>query len=266
MLVGAIGRSTKAIVGLFLVQLTGILFLLPLFPLYGAEPKNLLAIAGLGLLPVASWLLYMKAAKIGDIAVAGPILRANFVVASILGIIFLGEQVSVFKIGGIIVVFAGAMLLSFKKESDNQVSGTKMPSGAMLAILSAIAVGILLFLLAPISRANGWYMTTLMLRAAVTGLVFLGLIGTRNTKEVASSHLPWLFIGAAALADVIGLSVYNMAVTRYEVSYVSVVASATPLVTVFLARLYLNERLQMRQYAGVLLMILGIIGLQVQWG
>lgn len=227
---------------------------------------NWFLVALLGILPVFAWLFYMKATKVGTVAVASPISRTNFVIASVLGFLFLQEQITTLKILSIAAVLLGGIFLSLKKSSDGQIGVNKIASGSLYAFFSAIASGVLLFLLAILARANGWYDTTLALRVGVSAFAFLGLLGTSSKNEIISIKNPWLFIFLAALADIIGLSVYNIAVSRYDVSYVSVIASATALVTVMLARFYLNECLKMIQYAGVVLMVLGIIGLQIQWG
>lgn len=66
-----------------------------------------------------------------------------------------------------------------------------------------------------------------------------------------------------ALLDVIATTGYNLAVSRYEVSYVSVISSASPLVSVVLASVLFKDRTDIIQKAGIFLIIAGIMGLQV---
>lgn len=260
---GTLGRRTKAIVVLFGVQFAGLILLAPLAPQYGLQAKDWLTLILLGLLPVFAWLFYLKAANLGDISVAGPVSRTNFVIASILGIIFLHEGITFGKLAGIIVVLGGGILLSLGRSSTAQAKNTVVSAG-IFAAFSALSSGLLLFFLAAFSRSSGWYATTFFLRLGVASFAFLGLLPNKNYKEIASNRTPWLLITIAALADVIGLSAYNIAVSHYAVSYVSVIASCAPLVTLIIARAYLKERLTWFQYGGVALMLLGIAALQIQ--
>jgi drug/metabolite transporter (DMT)-like permease len=134
----------------------------------------------------------------------------------------------------------------------------------MFALGSSVALGLQLFFMAPASRVNGWFYTSVFLRIAVAAYAGISVIISKQTKALFHwKTLPWKLILGIGVVDFIGLSVYSITVTKYAVSYVSIIVSCASLVTVLIARVWLRENLRPLQYAGIVLMILGIISLQM---
>ena len=255
-------KQTNAIIGLFLAQFLGLLMLFPLIPLIKEQLSQPLTILIVALFPFLAWISYLKATKKGIVSILGPVSRTGFLISSFLGILLLNEDITTVKFISFILILSGGIFLTFEWSNIKHIKSTKLFSGVPLALLSAILIGSNLFLTAPLSRTNGWYYTTLVSRLGVTfySLVFLLL----STKPIIGSwkQFPWKIALGVALTDVIGLGAYNFAVTRYEVSYVSVIASCATLVTIILARLFLKEKLTKIQLFGVVIILFGIILLQ----
>ena len=262
---GLIARKTPATVGFFASQVAGLLIsflFLPFIPM--PHVVTIIPLFLIGILPVFSWLLYFKAAQITDISVVGPLSRVDFVITSVLGMIILHEAATPAKFISIVLVFAGGLLLSlnWSKFLHSKIPG--FSKGALLALGSSAAVGLQLFFMAPESRVNGWFYTSLFLRIAVTAYAGISVLASKQTKALfAWGKLPWKLILGIGIVDFVGLSVYNFTVIHYAVSYVSVIVSCASLVTILIARVWLRERLRPLQYAGIILMILGIISLQM---
>jgi drug/metabolite transporter (DMT)-like permease len=257
-----LAKNTNAPLGLFLAQFLGLLMLLPLIPLIKEELTQPVFIFIVALFPFLAWISYLRATKTGVVSILGPVSRTGFLVTSSLGILLLNEHVTLTKIISFILVLGGGLFLSLDWNSFKNIRLTKLFTGVPLASLAAIFIGTNLFLMAPLSRTNGWYYATLVSRLGVTfySLVFL-LLSVRPTVTLWKKF-PWKIALGIALVDVIGLGTYNFAVTRYEVSYVSVIASCATLVTIFLARLFLREKLTKIQLFGICLMLFGIVLLQ----
>ena len=63
-----------------------------------------------GIATGASWLCYFKALSLGPVSRVAPIDKLSFVIAMLLGILFLGEKPSVNLIAGAVLISAGALL------------------------------------------------------------------------------------------------------------------------------------------------------------
>ena len=262
---GIIARKTPSTVGFFTSQMAGLLITLLFLPFFPMPPAvTIIPLFLLGIFPIFSWLLYFKAAQITDISVVGPLSRVDFVLTSILGMIFFHEAATAAKFVSIILVFVGVLLLSlvWSKFLHNKIP--RFTTGAMFALGSSVALGLQLFFMAPASRVNGWFYTSVFLRIAVAAYAGISVIISKQTKALFHwKTLPWKLILGIGVVDFIGLSVYSITVTKYAVSYVSIIVSCASLVTVLIARVWLRENLRPLQYAGIVLMILGIISLQM---
>jgi len=263
-LTGIMSRKINAAYGIFLTQFIGIFFIIPLFVFAtGQKPINLLAPILLGAFNFLGWWIFMYATKVGNIAIVAPIGRIDFLFTSLLGIVFLQEKITITKILAMTIVFVGLLFLSVDWESIKKLNKTIVFRGVIPAILAALDVGITLFFLAPISRENGWYYTSLIMRSSVAITALLFLLVTNRSVLKTTQKIPWKIIFGIAIADVVGFCIYNYTVTFAEVSYVVVITSAASMVSVLLAFYFLKERLRLIQLVGVITIILGIIGLQL---
>ena len=257
-----LAKKANSIIGLFLAQLIGLIMLIPLIPVIREQLIQPLTIFIIALFPFFAWISYLKATKNGTVSILGPVSRTGFLVSSFLGLIFLNEQVTILKLISFILVLGGGLFLTLDWKSLKNLKNTRLFTGVPFALLSAILIGINLFLSAPLSRSNGWYYTTLISRLGVTLYSLIFLLLSIKPKITAWKHFPWKIALGIAFVDVIGLSAYNFAVIRYEVSYVSVIASCATLVTIILARIFLKEKLTKIQLIAVVIILFGIILLQ----
>ena len=70
-----------------------------------------------GIATGASWLCYFKALQLGDVNKVVPIDKSSTVLTILLAFIILGENISVWKLIGIIGIGAGTFLMIQKKDS-----------------------------------------------------------------------------------------------------------------------------------------------------
>ncbi|ANY79837.1 transporter [Microvirga ossetica] len=67
-----------------------------------------------GLATGASWLCYFRALKLGDAARVAPLDKLSVVFVAILGVLFLGEKLSMPNWIGIALIAAGAVLVAYR--------------------------------------------------------------------------------------------------------------------------------------------------------
>ncbi len=67
-----------------------------------------------GLATGASWLCYFRALQLGDAARVAPIDKLSVVLVAVLGTTFLGERLSYFNWIGIVLIAAGAWLVTLR--------------------------------------------------------------------------------------------------------------------------------------------------------
>lgn len=264
-LVAKISRAVGAVVGAFLIQFIGLLMTIIIWPVFFSAPSaiNWYAFVTLGILGGGVYALYLKLLRTGKVSIVVPILSAWALVTSALGLIFLHESINLLKILSVLAVVAGIIILSAKWSETRKQAVSFFRPQIVLALLAVLGWGFYFFFLSPISKQTGWFLTTLLTRVFVTLTLFVLLLPQLKKKVGIFSKIPWKILLSAALFDVFAFTSFNLAISKYEVSFVSIIASASPLVTVILAATVLKERLNNVQKIGVALVIGGIIGLQL---
>ena len=252
----------------FVFQLIGIppLLLLPfvlhgVVTLHGTSAFNLPLLIGIGVLQTFAFSLYFYALKIGKLAIVVPIYQAYILVPISLAVVFLQEVIYPLKVFGIVAILVGVILLGFNLKSiDSTISPYK---GVFPALISSIGIGLFAFFLSISSRINGWYYTSLGVRFIIPSTILVIFCVQRRNIIKIFTRVPWRWVIPAALFDVLAFSLENFAFTRYEVSYVAVILSASPVFSTLLAMIFLKEKLQFYQWIGFLLVLGGIISLNV---
>lgn len=203
---------------------------------------------------------FYRAAARGAISIVAPIGATGAVVPVVVAIAQ-GERPGALQLVGIPLAIAGVALAAARtgRRSDPDAAadpGADPVAGIGLALFAALAFGTFLTVFAAASRHGAT-------AAVLTSRAFL-LAGT--VAVVALARLPWRLprrdLPAAALPGVllvIGTAAYGVATTKGLVSIVAVLATLSPVVTVALAVLVLQERLSGRQRAGIAVALVGVV-------
>ncbi|MBN1502494.1 EamA family transporter [Candidatus Woesearchaeota archaeon] len=96
---------------MFVFLLLVILFMQKSALIFQLNSKALIFIILSGIAGALSWLFYFFALKIGEASKVAPIDRLSVVFVLIFGALFLGEKITIFKAGGILLMVTGAILL-----------------------------------------------------------------------------------------------------------------------------------------------------------
>lgn len=257
-------KTTEVFKSQFLFQLLGIplllilLFFIPKQPLHINYPL----IIGLGVGETFILTLYFYALQIGELAIIGPVNQANVLVTVFLSSIILHESLGILKVFGIIGVLMGVILLGLKLHALKK--GIKLYKGVAPALISTVGTGIYLFYTGISSRINGWYYTSLGIRVAIPLTILIYLFLRRKRISDLFKNIPWKWIIPASVLDVIGFSTLNYATIKYDISYVTVMSKAAPVISTILAIYFLREKLKTYQIVGLIIVIAGIISLNIR--
>ncbi len=97
-----------------LIALAAILFATGQYQPPGAvSRRTYLFLVLSGLATGASWICYFRALKLGEAARVAPIDKLSVILVAIFGVLFLQEKLSLPNWAGIILIAAGAILVSF---------------------------------------------------------------------------------------------------------------------------------------------------------
>lgn len=214
-------------------------------------------LAGVG---AGSLLLLYRGLALGPMAVVSPIGGAYAAVTVLLAVLFLGERLTPLQTVAVAVTFAGVLLASTDLRLLVATLGRPSP-GVRVGFVAMLGFGLWGLLLALAVRSFDGLAIVLAGRLAgavlMLGAVLLRRAAPPRDRRGATLGLV-LAVGAfdtlANLSYVLG----------FEAGYASIVATAGglyPVVTAGLAIVFLRERLAPNQYAGVGVLIAGLVGL-----
>ena len=192
---------------------------------------------------------FYTALATGTMGVVAPIAALGVVVPVVVGLAQ-GDRPSSLQAAGVVVAVVGVVL----------ASGPEIGSGAgrrplLLAAVAAGGFGAVIVFVARGARSDT-VMTLLVMRAASVFLMLLGAAVGGLVVRARAGDLPLL--AAVGAGDVGANAMFAVASTRGLLSVVSVLSSLYPAVTVLLARLVHSERMQARQYLGVVATLTGV--------
>ncbi len=179
------------------------------------------------------------------------------VITIALGITFLNERIASMEIIGIILCVAGVILASMPTLGKPSVtSGTPFIAGAI------VFWGIGFFLNKIATDAIGWYPTNLFISIIQFAMIVPYLLFTTDLRKGFKEGPLWrIFLSIALIAA--GMLAFSIGVSLDRVSIITPLSSLFPVVAVVMGFLFLKEKLEMHQYAGIAVVIGGIVLLSV---
>lgn len=218
-------------------------------------------------LAAGAYLTLYRALELGPVAVVSPVLASYAVIPVLLAVVLLGESLRGLQVAGVIVTIGGAVLTSTDARALR--AGTHaMPAGLPWGVVSAFLFGIATYVLGWASQRAGWLPTLWLARVTaatifgVAAIVVL-LVKGRGRAPVAGRSA----VGASALAFAVMLGMVDLGGTvSYSrgseiglVSIVTAVSATYPLIPVFGSVALFGERPAPNQYAGVAMVIAGLM-------
>ncbi len=181
---------------------------------------------------------------VGTMSVVAPLGATAPVVAVAVGGV-LGEVPSALQGAGIALAIAGVVLIS--TEEDRPSGGPLGPS-VMFGLLTALGFGTFFV---GMDAASEGSVPWALLGARCTIIVIFGIAFVIRRKPLALDSRELPVLAAIGCLIVSSDTLYAVASTKGLLSVVAVLSSLYPVVTIALARVYLNERLSGLQRLGV---------------
>src|SRR3954452_19132061 len=197
---------------------------------------------------------FFQAMSVGKMSLVAPIAAMSAVVPVVVGVAA-GDRPSGLQLTGMAVALFGAVLASRESQPDAE-RGKKLAAGVLLAGASAFCWG-WFFLALDVASDGGAVWASLINRATSFVILVVATLLLRPSLRNVRPHVPALAV--AGTLDVSANLLFAAASTKGLVSLVSVIGSLYPVVTVLLARVVLEERVQRVQELGVAAALGGVV-------
>lgn len=218
-----------------------------------------------GLATGASWLCYFKALQLGDVNKVVPIDKSSTILTMILAFIFLGENITINMIIGMIGIGIGTYLMIQKKEESNKIIRGK--SWIVYAVLSAVFAS-LTSILAKVGIENvesnlGTAIRTIVVLIMAWVIVFVTQ-KQNDVKKIDKRSL--IFIILSGIATGGSWLCYYKALQDGLASIVVPIDKLSILFTVLFAYIFLKEKLSKKSVLGLILIVVGTLTLLIKMG
>lgn len=227
------------------------------------SPKTLLFLCASGITTGASWICYFHALQIGDVNKVVPIDKSSVVLTILLGVLFLGEPMSVSKGICVILIAAGTYLMIEKKQGTEE--GKKKSKSAILyALLSAVFASLTALLskigIVGIESNLGTAIRTII----VLIMAWLIVVAGGKQKQIKDvSRKSWTFIILSGIATGLSWLCYYRALQDRPISVVLPIDKLSILISIAFAYIIFKERLTRKSGLGLAMIVAGTLGMVV---
>lgn len=223
------------------------------------EPRSLVFLVLSGLATGASWICYFKALAMGDINKVVPIDKSSTVLTVLLALIlFTGERTNlVMKLVATVILAVGIFLMVEKKAS---AQGDTKRGWMLYAVLAAVFAA-LTSILAKVGITGVESNLGTAIRTAVVLVLSWAIVFARGKQRElkAQDKKELLFIALSGIATGASWLCYYYAIQAGEVSVVVPIDKLSIVVTVAFSYVVFKEKLSVKAFGGLLLMIVGTL-------
>lgn len=233
-------------------------------PIGEIPSKTLFFLVVSGICTGASWLCYFKALQLGDVNKVTPIDKSSTIMTMVLAMIFLGEPVTLLKVGCIVVIGSGTWMMMEKKESlQESVEGVYVRGAWLWYAFGAAVFASLTAVFGKIGiRDIDSDLGTALRTGVVLALAWLLVFMLGKQKEIKKiDRKSWWFILFSGIATGLSWLCYYRALQDGLASVVVPIDKLSIVLTVIFARIVLKERLSKRGFGGLALIVAGTLGL-----
>lgn len=211
----------------------------------------------------ASWLCYFKALQLGDVNKVVPIDKSSTILTMVLAFIFLGENITINMVVGMIGIGIGTYLMIQKKESIEKV--VKGKAWLVYALLSAIFAS-LTSILGKVGIENvESNLGTAIRTIVVLIMAWIIVFATKKQSDVKKiDKKSLLFLILSGIATGASWLCYYKALQDGLAYIVVPIDKLSILVTILFAYVFLKEKLSKKSIVGLVLIVVGTLILLIK--
>lgn len=224
----------------------------------GIEMKTMVFLILSGIATGASWLCYFKALQLGDVNKVVPIDKSSTVLTILLAFLILREEITLWKLIGMIGIGAGTLLMIQKKKGGK--ANTEGKSWLVYAVLSAVFASLTSILgkigISGVDSNLGTAIRTIVVLFMAWLVVFVKG-KQREVKKVELKEL--LFIILSGFATGGSWLCYYRALQTGPASVVVPIDKLSILVSIAFSYVVFGERLTKKAAVGLVLIVAGTL-------
>lgn len=229
--------------------------------LLAASPQVLLLAMGLGVIQFAGIALLYRAFEIGQLSIVAP-LASSFVVFTALFAWLSGEPTASLALWGALLLFVGVVLVT--QSPSKAATPTTSLAGIWEALAAAVFISLVFWKFGALVQRSAPLWPLLPLRiCTVAGAAMMLAIKKPSlpphTLSEETNRPLWPMIVAVTIANGMAWMSFDAALKQASTTVVAALSSLFAAVTIFMAWMFLKERLARVQWVGVAVILLGVL-------
>lgn len=177
---------------------------------------------------------------------------------AVLGMMFLGEQLTKMRVLGFILALAGVFFIQ-----GGSLSGLKLSSGEIFLFISMFSQAIsFIFIKKATATLDSKAVTAIMNLAGSIGLLLIALVlepGGLSEMTTASAGVYVVLFASGIFATGIGHMVFNSAIQKIGASKTAIFNNFVPFFGVLFSVIFLNEVIEPSQLIGFVFIVAGVL-------
>ena len=212
----------------------------------------------LGLFGYIPMYFLTRAIEIGKIGVVVPVTNTSVVFSTLSAVVVFGETLTMLSVVAIILILAGVVTISLKKSDFQNFSFKNLPKGVPHAFIAATAMGIMFTLLAiPVSKLGP--IAPQFFAVIATTLAAAFAVKRSKQQLFTYTRKSFTMLAAVGVLWAITIAAFGFGIQYGNISIVSAIMFANPLVSVLIGRYVFGEHLSKQQYTAAGIIIAGVI-------
>jgi drug/metabolite transporter (DMT)-like permease len=211
-----------------------------------------------GALGWLSYLAFYRALAIGPISIVSPIVSAYAASTVVCAVLIGGERLAGGETAAIVVVLIGVVLSSSDLAQMRSIERVAA-LGIVLALATAILIGAFVYGVAYFSDEYGWLVPIFIARGFSTLFIAGTALAVGEWRFPDRSRTLLAMIGLIAVVDTAGYVAFNFGVRHADTSVVATAAAPYAIVPIVAGVFLLHERPRATQWAGIGLVIAGLV-------
>ncbi len=203
---------------------------------------------------------FVKALSMGPFGVVSPLGNSYALITLIIGIVFLQLQISVMQFSSLLIIIIGVIILSVEKKAFNH---KKLQRAALFfAMITMFFRGIGFVFIDMVIDIYPWYQLLFLISSFMCFFTFscYVIIHKSFPKWEAIKYKNMTYAWKGGLFVAIGSAAFYIgAGTGGSVIVPAVIASASPLVTSFMAHVKEKEKISLYKRIGAVIIVFGLI-------
>lgn len=215
-----------------------------------------------GIVYTVGYLLFYKAFEIGNVSVVSAVVGSQNLFVILVSYFIFNQTLTKLQIPALVLIMVGITLVSINfKELFSKSHEISIFSGVRETLLAAFLFGAFFWPMSEYSTEHAdWILVSFITKVvAIVAIILISYFNKEGLRVEAPTKRLTVLVVAVGILEAIAILGASFGISLGDAIIVAPISSALTVVTVFLAMIFLNEKISKLQALGIAITICGIV-------